>query len=103
MAGLMAVLTEEARFEMPPFLTWFRGRDAIGMFLDARIRELGQASIVPTSANGQPAVALYIGPRDGRRELHSLHVLTFAAHGISRVVAFQDTTALRHFDLPASR
>jgi RNA polymerase sigma-70 factor (ECF subfamily) len=102
-AGLVAVLTEEARFEMPPFLTWFRGRAAIGMFLGARMRELGKASVVRTSANGQPAVALYLGPRDGKRELHSLHVLTVAAHGISRVVAFQDITAVRHFDLPASR
>jgi RNA polymerase sigma-70 factor (ECF subfamily) len=102
-AGLVAVLTEDAMFEMPPLLTWFRSRDAIGGFLGARMRELGKASVVRTSANGQPAVALSTGPRDGKRRLHSLHVLTVAAHGVSRVVAFQDIGAVRRFDLPASR
>jgi RNA polymerase sigma-70 factor (TIGR02960 family) len=101
--GLVAVLTEDAMFEMPPLLTWFRSRDAIGGFLGARMRELGKASVVRTSANGQPAVALYLGPRDGKRRLHSLHVLAVAAHGVSRVVAFQDIGAVRRFDLPASR
>jgi RNA polymerase sigma-70 factor (ECF subfamily) len=102
-AGLVAVLTEDATFEMPPFLTWFRSRAAIGEFLGARMRELGKASAVRTSANGQPAVALYTGPRDGKRRLHSLHVLTVAAQGVSRVVAFQDIGPVRRFDLPASR
>jgi RNA polymerase sigma-70 factor (ECF subfamily) len=102
-AGLVAVLTEDAMFEMPPLLTWFRSRAAIGEFLGARMRELGKASVVRTSANGQPAVALYTGPRDGKRRLHSLHVLTVAAQGVSHVVAFQDVGAVRRFDLPASR
>jgi RNA polymerase sigma-70 factor (TIGR02960 family) len=84
-AGLVAVLT------------------AIGEFLGARMRELGTALVVRTSANGQPAVALYTGCSDGNRRLHSLHVLTVAAHGVSRVVAFQDIGAVRRFDLPDSR
>lgn len=102
-AGLVTVLTEDAMFEMPPLLTWFRSRATIGGFLGARIRELGTASVVRTSANGQLAVALYTGSRDGKRRLHSLHVLTIAAHGVSRVVAFQDIAAVRRFDLPANR
>jgi len=77
--------------------------DANSGFLGARMRELGKASVIRTSANGQPAAALYTGPRDGKRRLHSLHVLTVAAHGVSRVVAFQDIGAVRRFDLPASR
>ena len=101
-AGLVAVLTEDAMFEMPPMLTWFRSRATIGEFLGARMRELGKASVVRTSANGQPAVALYLGSRDGKRRLHSLHVLTVAAHGVSRVVSFQDIGMIRGFDLPAS-
>jgi RNA polymerase sigma-70 factor (TIGR02960 family) len=102
-AGLVAVLTEDAMFEMPPMLTWFRSRATIGEFLGARMRELGKASVVRTSANGQPAVALYLGSRDGKRRLHSLHVLTVAAQGVSRVVSFQDIGTIGSFDLPASR
>ena len=101
--SLVAVLIEDAMFEMPPLLTWFRGREDIGVFLGARIREFGKASVIRTSANGQPAVALYIDSRDGKRRLHSLHVLAVAAQGVSRVVAFQDIGAVRRFDLPASR
>jgi RNA polymerase sigma-70 factor (TIGR02960 family) len=102
-AGLMAVLTEDAMYEMPPFLTWFRGASDIGGFLGARMRELGRASVIRTSANGQPAMALYTGPAEGARRLHSLHVLTLGAQGVSRVVAFMDVAALRRFDLPAAR
>jgi RNA polymerase sigma-70 factor (ECF subfamily) len=102
-ATLVAVLSEDASFEMPPFLTWFRGSEAIGRFLGARMHELGKASLVRTSANGQPAVALYAGPGDRNRRLHSLHVLTVAAQGVSRVVAFQDVGAVRRFDLLAGR
>jgi RNA polymerase sigma-70 factor, ECF subfamily len=102
-AGLMAVLTEDAMFEMPPLQAWFRGRATIGVFLGARMRELGNALVIRTSANGQPAVALYTGSRDGKHRLHSLHVLTVAAQGVSRVVAFQDIDTVRRFNLPASR
>ena len=102
-AGLVAVLTEDAMYEMPPFLTWFLGAADIGGFLGARMRELGRASVIRTSANGQPAVALYTGLVDGKRRLHSLHVLTVGAQGISRIVAFMDVGALGRFDLPAAR
>lgn len=99
--ALVAVLSEDAAFEMPPFYTWFHGKEAIGGFLGARMLELGKGSVVRTTANGQPAAALYIAAPDGARRLHSLHVISVAVQGISRVIAFQDTTALRHFDLPA--
>jgi RNA polymerase sigma-70 factor (TIGR02960 family) len=100
-AGLMAVLTEDASYEMPPFLTWFRGARDVGGFLGARMRELGGASVIRTSANGQPAAALYTGPT-GSQRLHSLHVLTVAAQGISHIVAFMDVATLGRFDLPAT-
>jgi RNA polymerase sigma-70 factor, ECF subfamily len=101
-SALIAVLSEDASFEMPPLLTWFQGRDAVAGFLGARMQELGNATVIRTSANGQPAVALYLGRRGSQRLLHSLHVLTVEAQGISRVVAFQDISALQHFALPAS-
>ena len=98
-AGLVAVLTEDAVFEMPPFLTWFRGSAVIGAFLGARMRQLGGLSVVRASANGQPALALYTGAHGGRLRLHALHVLTVVPEGVSRVLAFQDPNVLRHFNL----
>ena len=97
---LLAVLTEDARYEMPPFITWFEGSAAIGAFLGARMRAFGNTPVIRTSANGQPAVALYPATADGQHRLHALHVLTLASHGIGRIVAFMDIDALLRFDLP---
>jgi RNA polymerase sigma-70 factor (TIGR02960 family) len=101
--SLVAVLTEDAVFEMPPFSVWFRGSAVIGAFLAARMRELGTASAIRTSANGQPAVALYTATRGQEYQLHALHVLTVMPAGVSHVVAYQDPNAARSFDLPTSR
>lgn len=100
--GLIAVLTEDARFEMPPYTTWFRGSATIGAFLGARMHGFGQTRIIATSANGQPAVALYPPAGDGRYRLHALHVLSLAPMGVSRIVAFQDIAMLGRFDLPTA-
>jgi RNA polymerase sigma-70 factor (TIGR02960 family) len=97
---LVAVLTEDALYEMPPFLTWFQGSAAIGAFLGPRMRGFGKTPVIRTSANGQPAVALYPATADGHHRLHSLHVLTLTSHGVGRIVAFMDIDALRRFDLP---
>jgi RNA polymerase sigma-70 factor (ECF subfamily) len=97
---LVAVLTEDARYEMPPFLTWFQGRASIGGFLGARMRAFGKTPVIRTAANGQPALALYPATADGRHRLHALHVLAINSQGISRIVAFMDIDALRRFDLP---
>jgi len=75
-AGLVAVLTEDARYEMPPFITWFQGSAAIGAFLGRRMRGFGKIPVIRTTANGQPAVALYPATADGQHRLHALHVLT---------------------------
>jgi RNA polymerase sigma-70 factor (TIGR02960 family) len=97
---LVAVLTEDALFEMPPFITWFQGSAAIGAFLGPRMRAFGRTPVIHTSANGQPAVALYPATADGQHRLHAMHVLTVGSQGVGRVVAFQDIDALRRFDLP---
>lgn len=96
---LLAVLTEDAQFEMPPFITWFEGRAAIGAFLGARMRAFGNTPVIRTSANGQQAVALYPATA-GQHRLHALHVLTLGSHGVGRIVAFMDIDALLRFDLP---
>lgn len=97
---LVAVLSEDALYEMPPFLTWFQGRAQIGDFLGARMRAFGKTRVVCTTANGQPALALYPGTAEGRHRLHALQVLAIDSHGIRRIVAFMDIDALQHFDLP---
>jgi RNA polymerase sigma-70 factor (ECF subfamily) len=97
---LVAVLTEDAVFEMPPFLTWFQGSAAIGAFLGRRMRAFGATPVVHTLANGQPAVALYPATADGQHRLHALHVLSLESRGVAHIVAFQDVDGLGRFDLP---
>jgi RNA polymerase sigma-70 factor (TIGR02960 family) len=97
---LVAVLTEDARYEMPPFLTWFQGNTAIGAFLGPHMRNFGDTPVIRTTANGQPAVALYPATDDGQHRLHALHVLTLAPHGVGHVVAFMDIDTLRRLELP---
>ncbi len=54
-AAIVAMLSEDASFSMPPLPTWFRGRDDIAAFLTARVfRSTWRFEV--TSASGQPAM-----------------------------------------------
>ena len=80
---------------MSPQPLWFDNRDDIGRFLDDKmVPDFWSARV--TSANTQPAVALYVAGPDGVR-LESLHVFSFAPDGIARIVVFRDSAALAPF------
>nr|WP_268929147.1 sigma-70 family RNA polymerase sigma factor [Nocardia coffeae] len=96
---LVAILTEDARWEMPPIATWFEGRDTILAFLARQMRAIGPTDLLPTSANGQPAFAVYARGHDGARRPHAVHVLTLTADGVSGVVAFHGSGLFPLFGL----
>jgi RNA polymerase sigma-70 factor (ECF subfamily) len=98
--GLVAVLADDVRWEMPPIPTWFTGRDTVLAFLDKRMQALGEATVIATSANGQPAFAVYGRDHDGVHRPHALHVLTLTPAGVSRVIAFQEAGLFSRFGLP---
>jgi RNA polymerase sigma-70 factor (ECF subfamily) len=99
--ALMRLLREDATLEMPPFPTWFTGRDAIGRFAVSRIfGPPGALRSVPITANGQPAVAAYRRGADGVHRAHAVHVLTATPAGIARIVAFLDPSLFPRFGLP---
>ena len=56
--------------------------------------------MVPTSANGQPAFALYMKQPDGSHRAFQLQVLTLTDKGVSHVGMFFDTTLFAQFGLP---
>jgi RNA polymerase sigma-70 factor (ECF subfamily) len=61
-AGLVALLKEDAVLNMPPYPSWYRGREAIRAILHAAPFRVGMQKrwrLSPTHANGQPAFALY--------------------------------------------
>src|SRR5260370_7957642 len=80
-AGLTALLREEVRLTMPPFPTWFQGREEIATAFalstdPASPTYLGQFRTVATAANRQPAVAGYVRrPGDSPYRALCLHVL----------------------------
>jgi RNA polymerase sigma-70 factor (ECF subfamily) len=98
---IMQLLREDAVFEMPPEPTWFAGRELIGRFLQARVlAEPSRFRMIPTAANGQPALAAYLrGHRDVYRA-HSICVLSIAASRITRVTSFNDPSLFEAFGLP---
>ena len=103
--GLMRLLREDAELEMPPYLTWFAGREAVARFLESRFRgSRGAWRMVLTSANGQPAIATYLADRDGIHRAHTVQVLTITGSGpsaaIARVVSFLDRSLFPTFGLP---
>jgi RNA polymerase sigma-70 factor (ECF subfamily) len=99
--ALMQLLRDDAVFEMPPVPTWFTGRELIGRFLQARVlRQPGEFRMIPTAANGQPALAIYMRDHHGVHQAHGVQVLTIAAARITRVVSFNDPGLLAMFGLP---
>src|SRR5487761_1100655 len=99
--AVMQLLRDDAVFEMPPEPTWFTGRELIGRFLASRVlTEPGRFRMLPTAANGQPALAVYLRGRDGEYRAHSICVLTIAASRIARIISFNDAGLFATFGLP---
>jgi RNA polymerase sigma-70 factor (ECF subfamily) len=104
MAALTELLQTDVRLEMPPMPVWFAGRDAVLQFLSTRaITRAGDVVMVPTGANGQPAVAEYRRTENGVMRAHSIHVLTTGADGIAAIVVFLDPGLFGVFGMPATR
>jgi RNA polymerase sigma-70 factor (ECF subfamily) len=103
-ARLVKLLRHDVVLEMPPFLSWFSGRDPVVRFLADRCTG-GGIRMLPTGANGQPAVIAYFPEDDrpdGRLYARTLHVLTISDLGVSRIVAYRDRAVVSRFGLPAT-
>jgi RNA polymerase sigma-70 factor, ECF subfamily len=100
-SGLAKLLREDASLEMPPALTWFTGRHAVARFAGSYLLTgPGRLRLVPVTANGQPAFAVYQHEPDGEYHAHAVLVLTLTTTGIARIVAFQDPGLFGSFGLP---
>ena len=88
--GVVAMLTEDATFAMPPLASWFGGREEIGIFLAGYpLSGRWRWRHIETRANGQPALAFYSWDDDEQAYLpFALNVLTLRGDRISGVTAF---------------
>ncbi|BBY80989.1 sigma-70 family RNA polymerase sigma factor [Mycolicibacterium pulveris] len=92
---LVELFTADAVWEMPPFDGWYRGPHEIVLLSKTHCPAEGPGDmrLIPTTANGQPAGAMYMrNPETGVHEPFQLHVLDVGADGITHVVAFHATS-----------
>jgi RNA polymerase sigma-70 factor, ECF subfamily len=97
---IVAMLTEDATFSMPPEATWYLGREKIRAFLaESALRDRWR--FVPVRANGQVAFATYSwNERAASYKPTGVDVLTLRGAKICAVTAFLAPTLTTQFGLP---
>ena len=107
--GLVALLKEDATLSMPPVPSWYQGREAIrnillAILFPSTVRNRWRLS--PTSANGQPAFAVYRADEATRSyQAFALQVVTLdnsqsTAGQIASITAFLNPKLVTSFGLP---
>ncbi|MFJ8917315.1 sigma-70 family RNA polymerase sigma factor [Amycolatopsis sp. NPDC102389] len=103
--ALVALLTEDVTWSMPPLAQWYIGIEAVSGF--AAEVPLGRCPSWRTevvSANGQPAVACYLGESaDAVHHAWSITVLTVRDDRIRDLTSFLDADLFARFGLPSER
>jgi RNA polymerase sigma-70 factor (ECF subfamily) len=98
---LVAVLAEDARLAMPPEPFEFRGPLAITGFLRETHFWGQEHKLLPTRANGQPALVFYLAdPCTPIWRASSFVVLTLRANQVSVITRFSDRGLPARFGLP---
>ncbi|PSK95420.1 RNA polymerase ECF family sigma subunit [Murinocardiopsis flavida] len=99
--ALMLLLAEEAGWEMPPFPQWFVGRGDIARLISTQCPAgPGDLRMIPLTANGQPAFAVYLRSDDHVFRAFQLQVLTATPAEVTHVTTFFDVTLFPKFGLP---
>jgi RNA polymerase sigma-70 factor (ECF subfamily) len=102
--AIVALLAKDAVWEMPPFATWFRGPEQVARHLAAQCPGgPGDFRLVASTANGDPALALYLRTDGGVFHPFCLQVLTVDGESFSHVVSFFDHRLFDTFGLPGTR
>jgi RNA polymerase sigma-70 factor (ECF subfamily) len=98
--GIVALLSQDVRVTMPPLPFEYEGRDLAGEFFRAvAFRDGRRYRLLPTRANGQPAVAAYLlDPHTGVGHPSGLLVLTVTGGRVAAVTRFE-SGVFAHFGL----
>ncbi|MER5392087.1 sigma-70 family RNA polymerase sigma factor [Saccharopolyspora sp. NPDC002686] len=99
--SLLALLAKDVTWSMPPLPHWYRGIEAVTDFAVRVPLTCGSWRHLPTSANGQPAVACYLR-RDGEtaHSAWAINVLALQDGLIREITAFIGAEHFRVFGLP---
>ena len=98
---LVALLTDDAKFTMPPEPFEFHGPRVIAEFFP-RLGFWGRdLKLVPTRANSQPALGYYVpDPMASVHRAGGILVLTVSSDQISAITRFGEKALLARFGLP---
>ncbi|MEV4115096.1 sigma-70 family RNA polymerase sigma factor [Nonomuraea sp. NPDC049695] len=102
--ALVALLTEDVTWSMPPMAHWYSGLEAVADFaLQVPMTRCPSWRTLLTSANGQPAVAFYLGADPtGPHLAWSITVFALRGEHIAEIVSFLGPDHFPPFALPAS-
>jgi RNA polymerase sigma-70 factor, ECF subfamily len=99
--ALRALLAEDAVFSMPPWASWWRGRETIAGFAKTAAEFCAESRTLPTRANGQPAVAYYhLDAETGRYKAAAIDVISFEGSLIKDITGFITPEIFARFGLP---
>lgn len=100
--SLVDLLATDATWEMPPFDGWFQGIPAIVDLIRTQCPASGPGDMrmIPVSANGQPAFALYMREPDGVHRAFQFSVLDIVDGRVAHVRAFFDRRLFATAGLP---
>jgi RNA polymerase sigma-70 factor (ECF subfamily) len=99
--GIVALMTEDVWLRMPPVPLEYQGRELVGeFFASVAFRDGRRYRLLPSSANGQPALGTYLrDPHGGVALPFGLLVLTLRRGRIAAVTRF-DGVSFGAFGLP---
>ncbi|HSE07020.1 MAG TPA: sigma-70 family RNA polymerase sigma factor [Nocardioidaceae bacterium] len=100
--AIVGMFTDDAVWEMPPFIGWYQGARTIGNLISSQCPASGPMDMrmLRADANGQPAFALYMRDEDGVHRAFQIQVLTVTGNRVSHVGCFFDTGLFQAFGLP---
>ncbi|MFI6507204.1 sigma-70 family RNA polymerase sigma factor [Streptosporangium sp. NPDC050855] len=99
--AIVAMLTDDARYAMPPLAEWYAGHEAVRAFLlEGPLARRWR--FLPAHSNGQIAFGTYMWDEDRAAYVAGgLDVLTLRGTKVAEVVAFLDPEVFPLFGLPA--
>jgi RNA polymerase sigma-70 factor, ECF subfamily len=105
--AVLALLAEEVRFVMPPWIQWYLGRRAVEEFLSWAFdwawatRDAQAFRFRRVSANGAVGLAAYVRPRGAADyHLHAVQLLSIRHGVVQRLHVFLSKSELNRFEVP---